>query len=217
MDGFEKQVVKVHGVVLEQLGLVCLEDVGDPFTVWILGTKKIFLRVDHVVFGPVIFFAQNVARGELLGVDSHALHDLLDDALLIVFVEDREVACKSLAYRFQSLDVAAQDAHAERMERGDERLGERRVTEQPVDALGHLAGRLVSEGDSENRVRRDVFLENEPRDSVRDDASLARSGAGKDQEGSLGGFYRCALFGIQVVEELLQGVESSFDSGGNVF
>ena len=35
-DGFEKQVVKVHGVVLAQLGLVGLKDVCHSFARWIL-------------------------------------------------------------------------------------------------------------------------------------------------------------------------------------
>jgi hypothetical protein len=102
------------------------------------------------------------------------------------------------------------------MERGNERLGEGGVTEQPVNTLGHLARGLVGEGDGEDRVGRNVFLADKPRDAVRDDARFARSGAGKDEERSFGSFDRGALFGIQIVKELLQGVGSSFESGGHV-
>ena len=87
--GFEQQVVEVHGVVLEQFDLVGLEDVGDALAGGILRAEEVILRIDHVIFGPGDA-AEHGARGELLGVKPHALHDLLDDALLIVFVEDGE-------------------------------------------------------------------------------------------------------------------------------
>ena len=119
-----------------------------------------------------------------------------------------KVRVRPFAANFQRFDVAAQDAHAERVEGGDERLGERRMAEQLIDALGHLAGGLVGEGDGEDGVGRDAFLADEPGDAVGDDAGFARSGAGKDEQRTFGGFDRGALFGIQIVEELLQGVES---------
>ena len=74
--GLEQQIVEVHGIVLDQLVLVGLEDVGDALTVWILGIEEIILRIDHVILGPRDT-AQHGARGELLGVEPHALHDLL--------------------------------------------------------------------------------------------------------------------------------------------
>ena len=85
---------------------------GNPFTVWILGTKKKILRIDHVVFGPRDA-AEHVAGGELFGVEPHALHDLLHNALLIVLVEDGKGARQPLAGGLQHFDVAAQDAHAQ--------------------------------------------------------------------------------------------------------
>ncbi len=106
---------------------------------------------------------------------------------------------------FQSLDIAAQNAHAERMKRRNERLGKRRMAENPVDALRHLAGGLVGEGDGENGVGRDALFLNEPGDSAGDDAGLARAGAGKDEQRALGGFNSSALFGIQIGEERLHG------------
>ncbi len=152
------------------------------------------------------------ARRHLLGVEPHALHDLLDDALLVVFVENGKGAGQALVADFQRFDVAAQNAHAERVEGGDQRLGQRRVAQQPVHALGHLAGGLVGEGDGQDGVGRDVFLADEPGDAMRDDAGFARSGAGQDEQRAFGSLHRGALFGIQMFEERLQGVES----GGKV-
>jgi hypothetical protein len=76
--GFEQQVVEVHGVVLAELVLVGLEDVGDALAGRILGAEEIILRIDHVIFGPGDA-ALHAARRELLGVEPHALHDLLDE------------------------------------------------------------------------------------------------------------------------------------------
>ena len=201
-DGFEQQVVEVEGVVLAQLGLVALIDVGDALAVGILGGEVVLLRIDHVVLGPGDA-AQNGARGELLGVEAHAAHDLLDDGLLVVFVVDGEGAGQALVADLEGLDVAAQEAHAERVEGGDERLGQRGVAEQPVDALGHLAGGLVGEGDGEDGVGGDAFFADEPGDAAGDDAGFARAGAGEDEQGAFGGLDGGALFGIQIVDERL--------------
>jgi hypothetical protein len=38
-----------------------------------------------------------------------------------------------------------------------------------------------------------------------DDAGLARSGAGQDEQGAFGSLHRGALFGIQMFEKRLQG------------
>ena len=160
-----------------------------------------------MIFGPGDA-ALHGARGELLGVEAHALHDLLDERRLIVFVEDGEGAGEALAVDSERFDVAAEDAHAEGMEGGDERLGQRGVAEQLVDALGHFAGGFVGEGDGEDGVGRDVFLLDEPGDAMGDDAGFARAGAGEDEQGAFGGFDGGALFGIEIVEERMQSVES---------
>ena len=47
---------------------------------------------------------------------------------------------------------------------------------------------------------------------MRDHACLARSGSGQDEQRALRGFYRSALFGIEMSKERMQGVES----GGKV-
>ena len=190
---------KSRALHLAQLGLVALEDVGDALAVGILGAEVILLRIDHVVLGPGDA-AQNRARGELLGVQAHALHDLLDDGLLVVLVVDGKGAGQAFLANLERLDVAAQDAHAKRVEGAEQRLGQRGVVQQPVDALGHLAGGLVGEGDGQNRVRRDAFLADQPGDAAGDDAGLARAGSGEDQQGAFGGLDGGALFGIQVGE-----------------
>lgn len=60
-----------------------------------------------------------------------------------------------------------------------------------LDSLAHLARGFVSERDSKDVVRRNVFFRNKIRYAHGDDTRLARAGTGKDQEraiGSLNGF-----------------------------
>ena len=147
---------------------------GDALAVGILGGEVVLLRIDHVVFGPGDA-AKNSARRELLGVETHAAHDLLDDALLVVFVVDGEGACEALVANFEGFDVAAENADAERVEGGDQRLGEGGVAEKSVDAFAHFLGGLVGEGDGEDGVGGDAFFADEPGDAAGDDASLCRS------------------------------------------
>ena len=75
---------------------------------------------------------------------------------------------------------------------------------QLLDPFGHLAGRLVGEGDGENRVRRDADVFDQVSDAIGDDAGLAAAGPGQDQHRPFDGFDRLALLWIQFVEKMLQ-------------
>jgi len=59
------------------------------------------------------------------------------------------------------------------------------MAQQPVNALAHLAGGLVGEGDGQNGVRRDALLLDKPGDAAGDDARLARAGPGENQQWAL--------------------------------
>jgi len=78
------------------------------------------------------------------------------------------------------------------------------MTQQPVDAFAHFAGGLIGEGNSEDGVRSDALLADEPCDAAGDDAGLARACPGEDQQWAISGLDGGALFGIQVVGERLQ-------------
>ena len=86
----------------------------------------------------------------------------------------------------------------------DQGLGKRLVPDQLLDPFGHLAGRLVGEGDGENRIRRYPGVLNEVRNTVGDDARLAAAGSGQDQHRPFDGLDRLALLWIQFVEKMLQ-------------
>jgi len=92
------------------------------------------------------------------------------------------------------------------MECGDKGLGEAGVVEQAINAGTHLLGRFVSKGDREDGVGGHAFFADEPGNAAGDYACLSGAGAGKDEQGTFRSFNGGALFGIQIVDERLQGV-----------
>ena len=115
---------------------------------------------------------------------------------LVGRVVDDEIARQADGRR-----LAAQQACAERVERRDPHpaaVG----AEQRFDAGAHLFGGLVRERDRQHLVRLGVAVADEVRDSARDDARLAGTGAGEDQQRSLDVQDRFSLFGVQGFEEL---------------
>ena len=204
--GLQQKIVEVQRVGLQQFLAIDLEDVRDLLFLWIGGSKKIFLRIDHVALCP-----RDAAEGdawlELLVVVAEALERGLDDGLLVHFVVDGEGAGEAGARAAtgggdaQGLDVAAQDAHAEAVEGGEQGFGQRARAEESVDSLGHLGGGLVGEGDGEDGVGADAALLDEVGDAVSDDARLAGAGAGEQQHGAVDGLNAFLLLRIHVVEK----------------
>ena len=68
--------------------------------------------------------------------------------------------------------------------------------EQRFDARTHFFRCLVGEGDGKNFIGLREAFGDEVRDSLRDDARLARAGAGQDQQRPVDVQDRVALFGI---------------------
>jgi hypothetical protein len=77
--------------------------------------------------------------------------------------------------------------------------------EEPLDAIAHLAGGLVGERDSEDRARIDPVHLDKTRDAHREDARLAGTRAGEDEDGSIAVEHGLALCGIEAAEQLLVG------------
>jgi hypothetical protein len=78
----------------------------------------------------------------------------------------------------------------------------RLVANERLDPLAHLLRRLVGERDREHLVRLRVAVADEVGDAIRDDARLARAGAGKDEQRPITMQHRFALFRVQFVEEI---------------
>ncbi len=79
---------------------------------------------------------------------------------------------------------------------------------EPGDPLAHLACGLVRESHRENLMGRRLPRLDKPSDATRQDASLARSGAGEDQQGTVVMRDRVPLRGIQSIEQRVVGRRS---------
>ncbi len=165
------------------------------------GGEEIFLGIDHVVLGPGDA-AEGDAGLEGLVVEMEALEGLLDDGLLIGLVVDGEAAGEAGVADAEGFDVAAEDAHAEAVEGGDGGLREGGVAEDFFDALAHLLGGLVGEGDGQDVVGGDAALLDEVGDAMSDDAGFAAAGAGEEKHGAVDGEDALALLGVHVGEEV---------------
>ena len=67
--------------------------------------------------------------------------------------------------------------------------------------VAHLAGRLIGEGDGQDAVAGDVLDFHQVGDAVGEDARLARTGAGDDENGSVDGKHSFALGVVEPCEE----------------
>ena len=74
------------------------------------------------------------------------------------------------------------------------------VADQCRDTLAHLVGGLVGERHREQLARRRLALGQDVGDTIGQHASLARAGAGQDQDRAVGREHSGALFRIQIVE-----------------
>ncbi len=89
-------------------------------------------------------------------VDFEGSEGELEGGELVIFIIDGEVARKAEARSF-----AAQQAHAKRMEGADPRLVRigAGAFEEGAEAVAHLLGGLIGEGDGEDRGARNALLD----------------------------------------------------------
>ena len=76
---------------------------------------------------------------------------------------------------------------------------DQRRADQRLDARTHFFRRFVGEGDGKNLVVLRVAFRQEVGDALRDDARLARAGAGKDEQRAVDVQDGVALFGIETL------------------
>ena len=143
---------------------------------------------------PAVDQIRQRARRPAFFVEIFRLQDLLEQAQLIVGVEDGEIRSQA-----HELGMPAQDLGADRMERaepGHALLG----PGQRADAHAHLARRLVGEGDRQDLMRASAAGGDEMRDAGGQDARLADAGAGENQDRPVQRLDRAPLLFVQAVE-----------------
>ena len=137
---------------------------------------------------------QHPRRPALL-VDALGLQQLLEQANLVVGVEDREVALQP-----DQLGVPSQDLHADGVEGAEPGHALDRLADHGADALLHLASGLVGEGHRENLGRPRPAGREDVRNSRGQNPRFAGSGPRQHQHRAVQGLDRLALLGIEVVE-----------------
>ena len=119
--------------------------------------------------------AERARAGQRLFVDALGLEKLLQEADLVVGVEDGEVRLQA-----DQLGMAAQDAGGDRME-GAEPDFVGGIADHRLQPLAHFARRLVGEGDREDLAREGAAQRQDMRQARRQDPGLAGAGAGQHQ------------------------------------
>ena len=120
--------------------------------------------------------------------------------MLVSLVIDDEIFAITFAADLQRVNVATQQAHAKRMEGGDQRLGQRAAAHQRLHPAGHFRSGLVGEGDRQNGVGRHANTVNQVGDAIGDDARLAAARSREDQHRPADRLDGFALLQIQIVE-----------------
>ena len=126
---------------------------------------------------------------------SRALDHLLDEAQLIVGIEDREAGLQA-----HQLAVAAQDLDADGVEGAEPRHAFDRAADQRADALLHLPRGLVGEGDGEDLRGARPSRAQDMGDARGEHARLAGPGACEHQHLPVDRFDGRALFRIELAE-----------------
>ena len=172
--GVHQQVVEVHGVVgLQELLVVAVDaagDLGDVVAggVEVGGDQLVFRRADVV---------EHLGGREALVVQVEVGERLLDHLELVVAVEDDEVALVV----GEVVGLAAQDAGAGGVEGAHGQPAQPLFADQRLQPAGHLARRLVGEGDGHDAPGGDVQLGHEVGDAVGEHARLAAARPGEHE------------------------------------
>ena len=194
LHGDGQQVVEVHRTGAVQAQLVLGVDLRDLAVVDVGRLLPVGVEVDAVVLGSGDGRVHR-SRREPTGVDVEVAQHVRGETHRVGLVVDRERRGVT-----QPLGVATQDPHAGGVERRHPHLlGDR--TDEPADALSHLGGGLVGEGDGQDLERRHTMLVDEMGDPVREHAGLAGAGSRDDEQGPLGVGHRLVLGGVEAFEQ----------------
>ena len=187
LDRAPDQIVEIEAVRLFEAAFVfaidlrvALADERGILRLVGIGRPQVILR-----FGDL---GERGARSDLALVEIEIVQDLANDRALVRIVHDREVrGDPDLA------TVAAQNAHAHRVERAHPEIARDRA-DHALQARFHLAGSLVRKGHGEDPVRKDLLLVEQVRDPVREHARFARTGTCEDEDRAIGLFDRSPLY-----------------------
>ncbi|MNH08263.1 hypothetical protein D3C79_676740 [compost metagenome] len=193
VQGAQQQLGEVDDPGALAGGLVGFVDAAHGAQVQV-ATGLDVLRAQALVFLPVDE-PLGLARRPALLIEAQLADHPLDQALLVIAVEDLEVLVQP-----GFLPVRPQQAMGQAVEGAYPHTG-RVDTHQLLDTLAHLGSGLVGEGHRQDRVRRGLLDLDQPGDAVHQHTGLAGAGTGQDQLTTNGGRYGLALGVVEGVQQ----------------
>ena len=195
LDGPEQQIVEIERVRIGEHREIPFVDLGDLLVPQAPAGGAHLGRAFHPVLGRADP-RQRETRREVLVVDPEVLQRPLDDRVLVGGVVDHEITREA-----DVRTLPPEQPRAERVKGGDPDLL-RLLADQPRDALAHLVGRLVREGDGKDVARLGEPVADQVRDAVGDRACLPGPGARENEQRALGMEHGFALGVVECVEEV---------------
>ena len=194
-DGLQEEIAEIRGVEDFQSLLKRLVEL-EPLAGGEGGGlgRRYLLRREPAVL-PAVDQHRQDARGPALLVDVLGREELLEQPDLIVDVQDGEIGLEA-----DQLGVAAQDFHADRVEGAEPRHALDHAADDLLDAVLHLARRLVGEGDGEDLARPGAAGGEDVGDAHGEHARLAGAGAGEHQHRPVQALDREPLLRIEAGE-----------------
>ena len=192
----QQQIAEVAGV--ERLQPILIEPI--ELLPLAIGKALVLQRVEVIgaqaLVLPAVDALRQLAGRPALFVQPLSLDQLLQDAQLIVGIDDRIVRLQS-----GQLGMAAQHLGGDGVEGAQPGHPFNRRADQMPDPLLHLARGLVGEGDAEDLARPGEPAANDMRQPRGQRRSLARAGPGQHQHRPFGREHSLALGGIQAIEQ----------------
>src|SRR5205085_341693 len=193
LEGAQQQLREVHDARARARGLVRGVEPDQLTARRIVLVLELPRAAAFVLVG--IDVPLHLARHPARLVELRRPDDLLDEALLILGVED----LKALS-EVRLAPVQPQQPVRNAVKGADPQSAARH-TEQPLDATAHLPRRLVGEGHGQDAVGRDALGLDQPRDAVRQHPGLAAAGPGEHQHRAERRGDRGALSVVQRIED----------------
>ncbi len=194
LDGLHQEVIEIDGVVLLQRLLIALVHPRDDLLEVVAHEEGEGLGGGQLALGARDG-GQHGPRRCAAGVEAQILHHRPDYGELVGLIVDGEGLRQA-----DALAVHAQDASADGVEGAQRYVAADVGADEAEDAVAHLAGGLVGEGDSEDAAGVNPLVGDEVGDAVGDDAGLAAAGPRQDKERPLADLHSLALSRIQARE-----------------
>ena len=192
---FEKQIAEIGRVQLLQPLLIRRVKLdAAPIRETEGVARGHLVRREPLVF-PAVDQPGKLPGGPTLFIEALRLDELLDEPDLVVRIEDREILREA-----DKLGMAAQNAHADGVERSEPRHALDGAANKLAHALFHFARRLVGEGHGENLVRPRAVRPEDVRDARGQHPRLSGACACQNEHRTVQPLDGLALLGVQAFE-----------------